>query len=70
MDVRGPTSGHLWIRGRCSVAVVVSSACVFRNVLGVSERLGGESEGEGSIRLLKAKRGVTLYMKGERPALE
>ena len=41
-------------RGRCSVAVVVSSACVCE-MFDISERLGGESEGEGWVRLLELR---------------
>ena len=54
MDVRGPTSGHLQVyRGRCSSSTRwFPSAGVVRHFFDISERLGGESEGEG-LRLLK-----------------
>ena len=50
MDVRGPTSGHLQVKycGRCSSSTRwFPSAGVIQFFFDISERLGGESEGEG-----------------------
>ena len=48
MDFPGPTSGHLRVyRGRCSGSTRwFPSAGVIKKI-DISERLGGESEGEG-----------------------
>jgi len=45
-----------------------TSAGVVRNFFDISERLGGESEGEGQSRLLKAREWQKLFHETERPA--